>query len=279
MKTVIAGLEEGLNAIAEALEGGGSEVVPTPTAADEGKVLTAGDDGTASWEDAGSGLPEYTSPDDSGKILKLIEQDQQGNLAPEWSTPREVPAGGSNGQVLTKNSNGYGWAAPSGGLPALDEEDNGKALIAQYDSDTEATYPAWSTIRQVPSGGTAGQVLTKTSGSGYGWAAASGGGGNIDVLKIDLSKSDFSPSEGASGMYDASVFISGALTKINNMISISVVDNVDSGTPTFKVPASDDDCSIFYDSEMTTIRISSTIYNFLGTRQANHFYLTYYTGA
>ena len=252
MKTVIAGLEEGLNAIAEALEGGGGGGgnVPTPTL------------------------------DDDGKVLRVVSQSQE-EVAPEWSSVREVPTGGSNGQVLTKNSSGYGWANASGGLPALyGEEDKGKVLMAQYDSDTERTYPAWSTIKQVPTGGTTGQVLTRTSGSGYGWVNASGGGGgNINVLKIDVDKSDFSPSEGASGMYDASVYISGALTKINNMVSISIVDNVDSGTPTFRTPASDDDCSIFYDSDMTTVRISSTIYNALGTRQATHFYLTYYTGA
>lgn len=78
MRQVIQGLEEGLSAIAEALEGSGSEVVPTPTAADEGKVLIANDDGTASWTEKNG-----------------------------------VPAGGSTGQVLTKTGSGYGWANPS----------------------------------------------------------------------------------------------------------------------------------------------------------------------
>lgn len=250
MKNVIAGLEEGLQAIAEALEsGGGGGNVPTPTL------------------------------DDDGKVLRVVSQSQE-EVAPEWSDSREVPRGGQNGQVLTRTSEGYGWAAPSGGLPALYEEDNGKVLMAQYDSDTENTYPAWSLIKQVPAGGTTGQVLTRTSGSGYGWATPSGGGGgNIGVLKIDVNKSDFSPSEGASGMYDAGVFISGALTKINSMIGITIVDNVDSGYPVLITPKDDTDCSIFYDSDMTMIRISSTIYNALGTRQAIHFYMTYYTGA
>ena len=88
MKTVIAGLEEGLNAIADALEGGGGgggegAVVPVPTLEDESKVL------------------------------KAIPQSQT-RVAPEWGTVREVPIGGEIGQVLTKNSDDYGWSDLSG---------------------------------------------------------------------------------------------------------------------------------------------------------------------
>ena len=260
MKTVIAGLEEGLNAIADALEGGGSGGggnVPTPTL------------------------------DDDGKVLKVVSQSQE-EVAPEWSTVREVPTGGQRYQVLTKTGTGnsaYGWAnapTPEKELPAISSSDSGKLLQAWYDSEEGYGYTAWGNVASVPnsSASDSGKVLTCTGKNKYGWAPASGGGGgHIDVLKIDLSKSDFSPSEVTSGMYDASVFISGALTKIDNMINISVVDNVDSGTPTFRTVLNEDECSIFYDSDMTTIRINSTIYNALGTRQATHFYLTYYTGA
>ena len=274
MKNVIAGLEEGLNAIAEALEGG--NIVPTPAAADEGKVLTAGDDGTASWEDAEGGLPAFTSPDDSGKMLKLIEQNQQGDLAPEWATPREVPAGGSNGQVLTKNSNGYGWAAPAGGLPSIDEGDSGKVLTSYYDSEEEYGYSRWDTIASVPgsSASDSGKVLTCTGKNRYGWAAASGGG-HIDVLKFTIAKSEFTQD---GSVYKA--YINGSYpnlsTKIDNMISISIVDNVDSGSPTFTIPSNDDDCSIYMDGDDGRVSVSSSIYATLGTRQAINFYLTYY---
>lgn len=79
MRQVIQGLEEGLQSIAEALEGGGgSSIVPTPSAADEGKVLKANDDGTASWGEVNG-----------------------------------VPAGGSSGQVLTKIGNFTQWANPA----------------------------------------------------------------------------------------------------------------------------------------------------------------------
>lgn len=147
MKNVIAGLEEGLNAIAEALEGG--NIVPTPAAADEGKVLTAGDDGTASWEDAGSGLPTPTL-DDDGKVLRVVSQSQE-EVAPEWSSVREVPTGGSTGNVLKKTSNGYGWAAIS-------------------------TVPSTS-------GASNGDVLTNDGGIPT-WAPASGGGGSSSIKHI-----------------------------------------------------------------------------------------------
>ena len=259
MKNVIAGLEEGLNAIAEALEGGGvggGGNVPTPTL------------------------------DDDGKVLRVVSQSQE-EVAPEWSSVREVPTGGQRYQVLTKTGTGnsaYGWAnapTPEKELPSIGEGDSGKVLTSWYDSEEGYGYSRWNTIADVPSSVAAdrGKVLTCTGENTYAWQSASGGGGNIDVLKIDVNKSDFSSSESGPDMYDASVFISGALAKINAMISISIVDNVDSGTPTFIVPANEDDCTIFYDSDYTIIRISSSIYNKLGTRQATHFYLTYYTGA
>ena len=123
MKNVIAGLEEGLNAIAEAIEGGGgSSIVPTPAAADEGKVLTAGDDGTASWENAsGGGIPTPTL-DDESKVLRVIPQSQT-RVAPEWSSIREVSRGGQNGQVLTAIGGGdYEWANASGGGGSITKE-------------------------------------------------------------------------------------------------------------------------------------------------------------
>ena len=122
MRQVIQGLEEGLSAIAEALEGGGgSSIVPTPTAADEGKVLTAGDDGTASWEDAQGGLPDPGQAS-QGSVLALGYSRE-----PEWETnitdllpngsAALVPAtaGVTNGYVLTNNNGTPAWAAASGG--------------------------------------------------------------------------------------------------------------------------------------------------------------------
>ena len=281
MKTVIAGLEEGLNAIADALEGGGGgggSIVPTPAAADEGKVLTANDDGTASWEDAGSGIPTPTL-DDEGKVLKAVPQTQT-TVAPEWTTIRELPIGGREGQVLTKSYEGYEWETPNG-LPALYDEDNGKVLMAQYDSDTENTYPAWSILKGVPNSNAsdAGKVLTCTGRNAYGWAPASGGGGggHIDVIKFDIAKAQFNKDGDMYKVYPSTEDPDIA-TKINNIISISIVDNVDEGYPDLINPATGE-FSIYYEDDVVTIQISSTIYDKLGIRGNNHFYMTYYTGA
>lgn len=42
--------------------------------------------------------------------------------------PKEVPSGGSNGQVLTWNDNTYDWANPSSDLPSHSSADAGKVL-------------------------------------------------------------------------------------------------------------------------------------------------------
>ena len=45
------------------------------------------------------------------------------------SLPKEVPTGGSNGQVLTWNNNTYAWANAATELPAHSSADAGKALV------------------------------------------------------------------------------------------------------------------------------------------------------
>lgn len=208
MKTVIAGLEEGLNAIAEALEGGGGSgaVVPVPTLADDGKVL------------------------------QVVSQTQT-EVAPEWTEINTVPSGGTQGQVLTKGASGYDWAnpsggsdlpdysyayngdvltvaedaksgekyidwvAPAGGLPSHSSSDIGKVLGIEDDWDQGTV--AWVTPSgQVPStiGVTNGYVLTNNNGTPA-WAAASGGGGSVSKSTESVSLSQFS--DGGDGYYYA----------------------------------------------------------------------------
>ena len=151
MKTVIEGLQEGLNAIADALEGGSGQQVPAPEAADTGKVLKATGAGTVDWqEDAiGGGVPTVTSGDD-GKVLTA---DYTGGVGT------------------------YSWEDAPEGLPDSSQAANQSVLMKT------ATGPQWEQIREVPSGGTNGQVLTNDGFGGYGWETPSGGGGTTIYMQ------------------------------------------------------------------------------------------------
>ena len=100
--------------------------VPTPSAEDAGDVLTAGDDGTYSWEPVNA-LPE-AEEGDAGKILTL-----DSDLDPIWETPeKELPAGeaGDASKVLTLNVElEPTWALIPRQLPDVAiPEDTGKVL-------------------------------------------------------------------------------------------------------------------------------------------------------
>ena len=127
MKQVIEGLEEGLQAIATALEGDG---YPKPTSATDGQVLTADGQGGADWEDAPSGLPstQFTQ----------------------------------TGDVLTVNDNGDpAWITPSGGLPAQSYSTANKVLTSVYDDKSGESTAEWQTSGSLPSqdSSTANKVL------------------------------------------------------------------------------------------------------------------------
>lgn len=62
------------------------------------------------------------------------------------SLPKEVPTGGSNGQVLTWNNNTYAWANAATELPAHTSADAGKALILNSSGN-----PIWANVDSAPS--------------------------------------------------------------------------------------------------------------------------------
>lgn len=276
MKTVIAGLEEGLNAIADALEGGGGGGgnVPTPTL------------------------------DDEGKVLKAVPQTQT-TVAPEWSSVREVSRGGQSGQVLTASGDGdYGWADASGGglpsstgadmgkvltvdnhgnaewatpekeLPTINNDDSNKVLKAYYDSEEGYGYASWGTVAGVPSSNAsdAGKVLTCTGRNAYGWAPASGGGGGVSVYRSQgsLLKSNFNAvsSGDYSGMYRANVYFYDAdgnkLRNINEVINVSIMVRTYTDEYGFKFKAIDGALAISeYSEDNGFLYISSSDYTAL----------------
>lgn len=156
MKQVIQGLEEGLGAIATALEGDG---YPKPTNVPQGKVLTADGDDGASWEDAPSGLPTIPG---SGEVLMTEYDAQNDEYYARWTSQwgQMPPYQYANvGDVVTIDAYGNPtWAAPSGGgsVPTITSNDNGKVLSAVYDDKSGSGYAEWVT----PSGG--GGVVSTT---------------------------------------------------------------------------------------------------------------------
>ena len=96
-----------------------------------------------------------------------------------------LPAGGTEGQVLTKTSGtdyAAEWQDPTGGGSLPDPSSAGQVLTAGEDLTPEWKTPA--TVHEVPAGGTAGQVLTKKTGTDYDteWKTPSGGGGGENPL-------------------------------------------------------------------------------------------------
>ena len=130
--------------------------VPTPSAEDAGDVLTAGDDGTYSWEPVNA-LPE-AEEGDAGKILTL-----DSDLDPIWETPeKELPAGeaGDASKVLTLNSDlEPTWALIPRQLPDVTlPDDTGKVLTVGDSTVGWASIPNELPLAQIP--GDQGKVLT-----------------------------------------------------------------------------------------------------------------------
>ena len=144
----------------------------------------------------------------SAAAQAMLGQDVRTAVAQAMEGYDPYPDGGTAGQVLTKTANGAEWAdAPSGGTgstdlsgyattTALEEGLSGKAEKSAVDA-----HVADASIH-VPSGGTEGQVLTKTD-NGAEWADAPSGGTSGDVdLSSYATKDELST--GLSGKADSS---------------------------------------------------------------------------
>lgn len=133
MKQVIEGLEEGLNAIAEAVQGGAIPL-PTPTTADRGKFLGVNaSNNNIGWKEIDvNALPEQSESTD-GMFLRSEFDGISGESEAAWANIKQVPSAiaANAGDVLTADGEGtYDWAAPSGGgsLPSYTSDDIGKYL-------------------------------------------------------------------------------------------------------------------------------------------------------
>ena len=121
-----------------------------------GEGLSVTEDGTVSADDQ---LPAGGT---QGQVLT------QGTTGPEWQdAPSGLPDGGAPGQVLTQGKSGPEWTDAPDPLPTGGE--TGQVLTKT------ASGTAWDDVpSDLPSGGTDGQVLTKTT-DGVAWEDAPDG--------------------------------------------------------------------------------------------------------
>lgn len=132
--------------------------IPAATEAKRGGViigegLSVTEDGTVSADDQ---LPAGGT---QGQVLT------QGTTGPEWQdAPSGLPDGGAPGQVLTQGESGPEWTNAPDPLPSGGE--TGQVLTKTADG------AAWDDVpSDLPSGGTDGQILTKTT-DGVAWEDA-----------------------------------------------------------------------------------------------------------
>lgn len=144
-------------------------------------VASVGENGVTITVDGSSEAGEKEYKVNSGVLFAAgdrvkIEKDS-GTYIVEYpiGNPMErypIPAGGSDGQVLTKDgSNPYKvkWGSASHGIPSGGS--SGQVLVKASGTNYDVEWAS----RGIPSGGTSGQVLAKTSASDYavGWTTVS----------------------------------------------------------------------------------------------------------
>lgn len=164
-----------------------AEIVGAPAGGTTGQLLAkkSDDDFDTEWENvpnAPNGTPA------GGTTGQILAKKSGTDYDEEWITPPTgVPDGGSTGQMLVKQSNAPGdtaWQTPPTGLPAAGT--TGQTLKKRSGTNFDVE---WATPNEVPSGGSNGQVLTKTS-IGYEWRTPEAGGGGGYSPNI-LINSDF----------------------------------------------------------------------------------------
>lgn len=144
-----------------------------------------------------------TPPDISAENLNKMEQ---------GIADAQFPDGGSTGQILSKTNDGTGWVD----APTSAEWGNIEGQI----SEQTDLYSELESKITMPSGGTTGQVLTKTA-SGQAWQDASGGG-NVDTvngISPDAQKNVQVDVELTQAQYDAL-----PATKLTNNVNYFIKD-------------------------------------------------------
>ena len=94
-----------------------------------------------------------------------------------------IPSGGTAGQAIVKTSNGYGYAS----IPPAITVDASLDASSSNPVENRAVTSAINTKITMPSGGSVGQVLTKTA-DGTQWASSGGGGGGTSITTLSITR-------------------------------------------------------------------------------------------
>jgi hypothetical protein len=119
---------------------------------------------THDWADINDPPPQVPDPPAAADLFLGSSGTASGAFG--WVAIRQVPTGGTSGYVLVTDGTNYAWAAAPAEIPVPDA--SGKALKS---TGTTAGAWEWAAIREVPTGGTSGNVLV-SDGTNYAWAAA-----------------------------------------------------------------------------------------------------------
>ena len=151
-----------------------------------GQILTRIAGGGYTWQDAPSGGGGQTASQVSAAITAALAQYRTiTQITALINAVRQVSAGGTTGQVLTKTATGYDWMnAPATGRTEAQVNTAIATALGPYSTTAQVTALI-NAVRQVSTGGTQGQILTRLTGNAYGWAdAPSGGGGGLTQTQV-----------------------------------------------------------------------------------------------
>ena len=151
-----------------------------------GQILTRQSGGGYGWADAPSGGGGQTASQVSAAITAALAQYRTiTQITALINAVRQVSSGGTTGQVLTKTATGYDWMnAPATGRTEAQVNTAIATALGPYSTTAQVTALI-NAVRQVSTGGTQGQILTRLTGNAYGWAdAPSGGGGGLTQTQV-----------------------------------------------------------------------------------------------
>ena len=151
-----------------------------------GQILTRQSGGGYGWADAPSGGGGQTASQVSAAITAALAQYRTiTQITALINAVRQVSSGGTTGQILTKTATGYDWMnAPATGRTEAQVNTAIATALGPYSTTAQVTALI-NAVRQVSTGGTQGQILTRLTGNAYGWAdAPSGGGGGLTQTQV-----------------------------------------------------------------------------------------------